>query len=153
MSYLFIVSVQFIFGDGSRLDFQADSFDRSISILIMSLFVGLFWRLYKIDLLKSKATRLDSLPTYFQETLGIPGLVATYDSLAYAPKMFWETFSKLGNGELTLEASKRFQELGAQYRAIQGLNYVRLGIAMGALAALIPVALFLFQLSRDAYVP
>lgn len=153
MSYLFVISVQFVFGESTTVDFQSDPFNRVVSILMMTLIVGLFWRMYKIDLARSKAARLERLPAYFQESLGIPGLVATYDSLVYAPRMFWDAFSELGNGELTFESSRRFQELGGQYRAIQGLSYVRLGIAVGVFAALIPVLLFLFQLSKDAYVP
>ena len=142
LSYIFIALVGFVFGGATDFNLDGEYFDRSVSVLCMALIVGGFWRAYRAYTLNEKARRLERLPPYFLQTVGTSELVATYDSLAQAPSMFWEEFSTLGDFEVTREASRRYREMASHYRALRSLNYVRWGIIA---AGLIPLVLFLLE--------
>ena len=142
LAYIFIALVGFVFGGIQDFTLKGEFFDRSVAILCMVLIAGGTWRAYRAGVSSEKARRLDQLPPYFIQTVGASELVATYDSLAQAPDLFWQEFSDLGDYEVTREASRRYRELASHYRALRSLNYIRWGIIA---AGVIPLVLFLLE--------
>ena len=77
--------------------------------------------------------------------------MATYDSLAYAPDMFWEEFVGLPDSELSKDASRRFRELASHYRALTSLSYVKWGIVIAFIGALIALVTVMLQVDQNVF--
>ena len=150
-SYIFAIAFLYVFGGSDSIEFKNESFGRAILILSAALFSGLLWRMYRVDAVRLKARKLDGLPTYFRDRVGVSELVATYDSLAYAPDMFWEEFVGLPDFELSKDASRRFRELASHYRALKSLSYIKWAIFIAVIGALIALVTFMLQVDQNGF--
>ena len=107
--------------------------DHIASRIVTTTFVGAAFGGYASEFLRlvaiaEKARALDRLPRGFRTKLTILDLAALYDSLQYAPLIYWQGFSKLDPIELNRGTADRYFRYAELYLHRRSLHLARTAI-------------------------
>ena len=108
----------------------------TIAIAFYAFFLGFSAKAQSIINIWEKIKKLEDLREVFGQRFGVVELLSMYESLRFAPQMFWEEYSKLPDEDINEETNRKYRELAAPYRYAQSSKHSRtvITVATGTLA-------------------
>ena len=108
----------------------------TIAIAIYAFLLGFSVKAQTIINIREKIKKLEDLGEVFDQRFGVVELLSMYESLRFAPQMFWEEYSKLPDAAINEESNRKYRELAAPYLYAQSTKHSRIVItvAIGTLA-------------------
>ena len=88
---------------------------------------------------QQKVSRLDGLRKVFRDRFSVSELLSVYESLRYAPPLFWEEYTQLPDEEVNEETNRMYRERAVPYRYSQSSRHNRITIIVGVLTLLVAV--------------
>lgn len=108
----------------------------TILIAVYALVLGFSVKAQAIDKIREKIKKLEDLGEVFGQRFSVLELLSMYESLRFAPQVFWEEYSKLPDAQINEEMNRKYRELAAPYLYAQSSRHSRIVItvAIGTLA-------------------
>ena len=100
-----------------------EQFWDTLVIASYGLTIGFVVEISKFSGIDRKVKDLDGLRDTFLECSSISDLLATYEALRPAPKLFWEEFTQLPDDDVGEDSNFRFRERAAPYRYTQSRQH------------------------------
>ncbi len=124
----------------------AEQFWDTFVIAFYGLMIGVIVEMVKFSGIDRKVKDLDALRNTFLERSSISDLLATYEALRPAPKLFWEEFTQLPDEDIGEDSNFRFRERAAPYRYTQSRQHNLTILAIAALTLAVSALLGGIQL-------
>lgn len=103
--------------------------------------IALMWSLIRLSSFDTKQRKLNALPKDFEDCYTVLEILSLYDSLRYAPPIYWETLAATPVKELTPELLAKYSGYAQPYQHKHFSNQNRLIVLVAIILGLPVIAL------------
>ena len=109
-----------------------------LSFLVCVLAIGFDFESQRFKDIRHKVKDLEDLREVFHNRFSVSDLLSVYESLEYAPRLFWKEYSDLPEEEVSEATNQKYRERAAPYRYSLSIKYNRILIVVAVLAIVVP---------------
>ena len=102
----------------------------TIVIAIYAFLFGCSVKAQTIINVRKKIKKLEDLGEVFRQRFSVLELLSMYESLRFAPQLYWEEYSKLPDAAVNEETNRKYRELASPYLYAQSSKHSRIVITV-----------------------
>ena len=112
----------------------------TVAVAIHALLMGSTLEIARFKVIEAKLNDIVGLKAVFHKQFSISELIATYEALYLAPRMFWEEYAELPEEDVTEDTSRQYRDLAAPYMYGRSRQDSKTAILIAVLSLVLAVA-------------
>ena len=135
--------------DSTEAVLTAENLDNRTITALVALYafvLGLTMRNQRVINIRSKIKRLEGLGEAFHQRFGRSDLLATYESLRFAPAIFWDEYANLPHDQITETTNQKYRDMAASFRHTETIGHNRVLMVVASLMLVLTAALLLAEI-------